>query len=35
MLRYWPRVTPKVLKVALPPEHRETITDLEEMLQKL
>lgn len=30
-----PRITPKVLKVVLLLEHRETITDLEEVLQKL
>lgn len=30
-----PGITPKVLKVVQPFEHRETITDLEEMLQKL
>lgn len=30
-----PRIAPKVLKVVLPFEHRETIIALEEMLQKL
>ena len=30
-----PRIAPEVLKAVLPFEHRETIIDLEEMLQKL
>lgn len=30
-----PRITPKVLKVVLLLQHRETITDLKEVLQKL